>query len=72
MKEFFNSRIGKCFLYTLLCVGFFMVFYGMFQFILNDFYWLKLSEQRGRTSLVILVVLDIFIAYLIGLYIRFR
>ena len=72
MKEFLKSILGKCFLYTLLCVCVFMVFYTVFWFILNDFYWLKLSGQSGRASLVILVVLDVFIVYLIGLYIRFR
>jgi len=46
MKKFFNSTIGKCFLYTLLSVGVFVMHYGIIWFIQDDFNWIDLSEKQ--------------------------
>jgi hypothetical protein len=66
MKKFFNSTIGKCFLYTLLSVGVFVMHYGIIWFIQDDFNWIDLSEKTGRIALVWLVTVDIIMACLIS------
>ena len=63
MKEFFKSKIGKCFLYTLLCICFFaaMTLIGMFVTgKTNVFEW----TVSGRVGVIVSTVVVSFLTIL--------
>lgn len=47
MKNFFKSRLGKCFLYTLLCVCIFVGVWALLGFVLYDFNYLNQEGIRA-------------------------
>lgn len=55
MNEFLKSIVGKCFLYTLLCVCIFVGVWALIGFMLYDFYYLNIEGARPAIIMQFLV-----------------
>ena len=58
MKKFLKSKLGKCFLYTLLCVFVFAVTNLLIGWLVKDYMWLY---EDIRPAIFLFVVLNLFI-----------
>ena len=54
MKKFINSKLGKYFLYTLLCVCIFVVIWAILGFMLYDFTYLTWEGARPAVTFQVL------------------
>ncbi len=67
MNNFFKTLIGKCFLYTLLCVCFFALSYSFISYISKDFFWFidMLKSSKGKIALMQITFLNLLGGYVL-------
>ena len=66
MKNFIKSKVGQCFLYTLLCVFVFTATHLLLGWLLHDYAWLV----GNRLVILLFIILNLYLDIIAIVYIH--